>query len=91
MEPFCGRYFGLVNVEGDDPSPVAMFRDNEDATRELARRQALPEEDDDHLTEYHQVLACHVAGVLWNSYEADPRIDSALTAAEIAREHGVVE
>lgn len=87
-EPFAGRYFGIIGVEGESPEPLALFMNNEDATVELARRRALPEDDDGRLTEFYHVLPCHIAGVLWNSYDTDPRADDPLTAAEIAAEHG---
>jgi hypothetical protein len=70
-------------VEGDDPSPLALFRRKADAERELARRQALDVEDEDVLTMHHQVFRADVMGVWWNSYDPDPRADSTLSRAEI--------
>jgi hypothetical protein len=81
-EPFGGRYFGIWNVEGEG-EPVVILPGREDADRELARRRALPEDDDDHLTEYHQVFPCNFVGVWWNSYEPDPREHNPLTVPEI--------
>jgi hypothetical protein len=81
-EPFSGRYFGIVNVEGMG-EPIALFMDEGDAQRELARRRALPEEDDDRLTAYYQVFPGDLVGVWWNSYDSDPRADSPLLPEEV--------
>jgi hypothetical protein len=67
-EPFDGTYYGIWNVEGEG-APVAMFPGRADAARELDRRRALPEDDDDHLDEYHQVFPCNLVGAWWNSYD----------------------
>jgi len=71
-EPFSSRYWGIINVEGCDPEPIALFQGQAAAARELERRKALPEDDDDHLTEYHQVFPADVLGAWWNSYDDDP-------------------
>ena len=72
-EPFAGRFYGVFNVEGDDPSPLFVFRSRDDAALELARRQALPEEHDDRLDEYCQLFPVDLIGAWWNSYDPDPR------------------
>jgi hypothetical protein len=83
-ELFSGRYYGIWNVEGDG-GPIALFCGQEDAERELARRRALPEDDDDHLTKYHHVFPADLVGVWWNSYDPDPRAESPLGSDEIIR------
>ena len=55
-DPFAGRYFGAVNVESDHVAPLFMFGEEKDAQRELQRRQGLPEDDDDHLSEDWSIL-----------------------------------
>ena len=84
--PFGGRFFAILNVEGEGDMPV-LIRSKDDANTELARRRALPEDHDDHATEYHQVFLCDVAGVIWNSYDPDPRADNPLTPEEIVAVH----
>lgn len=86
-EPFGGRYFGIWNVEGEG-EPLALFSSEAAAARELDRRRALPEDDDDRLTEYHQVFPADLIGAWWNSYESDPRADDPLTHAEIVAVQG---
>lgn len=85
-EPFAGRYWTIINVEGDGEPPV-LYRSQETADLELARRRELPEDDDAWLSEYHHVLPCDVAGALWNSYDDDPRADNPLMPEEIAKLH----
>jgi hypothetical protein len=53
----------------------------------IERRRARPEDDDGHLTEYHRALAVHLAGVVWNSFDPDPRANNPLDADEIAAWH----
>lgn len=48
-EPVGGRFWGIWNVEGEG-EPIVLFARKEDAMRDLERRRALPEEDDDRLT-----------------------------------------
>lgn len=85
-EPFGGRWFGIFNVEGEG-APSALYPSEADADREIDRRRALPEDDDDHLSEYYQALPVHLAAIVWNSYDPDPRAESPLDAAEIAAVH----
>lgn len=87
-EPFGGRFYGIWNVEGEG-EPIALFPRKLDALAELERRRALPVDDDDHMTEFHQVFPCDMIGAWWNSYDADPRADDPLDAAEIASVHGL--
>ncbi len=84
-EAITGRYYIIVNVECDGEEPAGMFPDKVDADLYLARRQGLPEEDPEHLTEFHQVFPCDIAGAWWNSYEPDPRADNPLTPEEIVK------
>lgn len=77
-----GRYFGIFNVEGDG-GPIAMFSDRASADGELDRRRRLDPEHDDHLGQYHQVFACDIVGLWWNSYDPDPREDSPLSFDEV--------
>jgi hypothetical protein len=86
-EPFGGKFFVIVNVEGDG-DPTIIFRSKVGATKELQRRQSLGVDDDDRATEYHQIFPCDVAGCWWNSYDPDPRQDNPLSPIEIADEHG---
>lgn len=72
-EPFSGRCFGIFNVEGEDPEPVATFRSRDMADAFLGVGRRLPEEDDNHLTEHHQVFPADVVGVWWNWYEPETR------------------
>jgi hypothetical protein len=81
-DPFGGRYFGIWNVEGEG-EPIALFRRHDLATRELERRRALPEDDDDRLDEYAQIFPCDLIGLWWNSYEPDPSPDDPLSPEEI--------
>lgn len=81
-EPFGGKYYGIWNVEGDG-EPKALFPSRREADAELARRRALPEEDDARLDDYDQVFSCDIMGAWWNSYDPDPREGLALTNAEI--------
>jgi hypothetical protein len=76
-----------VDVESDG-DPVFIFRSKVVATKELQRRQALGDDEEDRMTEYHQVFPCDIAGLWWNSYEAGPRQDDPLSPVEIADEHG---
>jgi len=85
-EPFGGRWYGIVNVEGEG-DPSALFWRREEAEAELTRRRALPDDDDAHLTEYHQILPCDIAGAIWNSFDPDPRAGNPLDADEIAAVH----
>lgn len=85
-EPVRGRWYGIVNVEGER-DPEALYPSKATAEREIARRRALDEGDDDHLTEYHQALPIDIAGALWNSYDPDPRQGNPLDADEIALVH----
>ncbi len=85
-EPFAGRWFGIFNVEGDDPSPLALHPTQALADDDVARRRALPEEHDDHMTERHQVFPCDMAGVWWNSYDPMPS-GGPLTVAMVAAIH----
>jgi len=87
-EPCGGRYFAILNVEGEG-DPIAMFMSQADADAYLTYRRALPEDHDDRLTEYHQVFPCDVVGAWWNSYDSDPRADSPLHPEEVMRVHGV--
>lgn len=86
-EPFGGRYWGIFNVEGDIPEPLMLFWRKDAADRELARRRALDPEDDDRLTEWHQVFRCDIWGAWWNSYEPDPRADSPMSVESIHALH----
>jgi hypothetical protein len=86
-EPFGGLWFGIFNVEGEEAEPSALFQTRDDAEKEIERRQALPDDDDDHLTEYHHALPVHLAGVVWNSFDPDPRTGNPLDADEIAAWH----
>lgn len=72
-EPFSGRYFGIFNVEGNDPEPVAMFRSRDDAEVHLVASRSLPTESQYHLSEYHQIFPADVVGVWWNWYEPETR------------------
>jgi hypothetical protein len=72
-DPFAGRYYGAVNVEGESVAPSFMFGEEEEAWRELKRRQALPNEDDDWLSEDWSILTFDVEGLCWNSYDRNPR------------------
>lgn len=85
-EPFAGRYYGIVNVEGEGGF-VALYPSRKDADAEVARRRALDPEDDNHLTEYHQVFPADIMGAWWNSHDADPRERDPLNLIEICREH----
>lgn len=87
-EPCGGRYFVILDVEGEG-DPLAMFLRRADADAYLAQRQALPDDHDDRFTEYHQVFPCDVLGAWWNSYDPDPRADNPLLHEEIMRVHGV--
>jgi len=80
-EPFSGRWFGIRNVEGEG-EPIALFPREREAEQELARRRALANDDDDHLTEFDHVFPCDIAGAWWNSYDPAPR---PLTIEEIVR------
>lgn len=86
-EPFDGQMFGIWNVEGEDPRPYMLYWSEEDARRDLDRRRALQEDDDDYLTEYHQVFPCSVAGAWWNCIDPNPRQNNPLTPIEIAEIH----
>lgn len=81
-DPFHGRFAAIMNVEGEG-DPIALFRDPEEAARELTRRQALTDDDDGYLSKYHHVFTTDVVGVFWNSYDPDPRADSSLEPEEI--------
>lgn len=78
IEPWEGKGWGIFHLDGDG-DPVAIFTGrfgNENADRELARRQALDENDEDHLPHHDMgVLSCDVALLFWNSYDADPRVE----------------
>lgn len=82
----AGCWYGILNVEGDG-TPYILLPSRGDAERELERRRALPEDDDERLTEYHQVFPAHLAGAVWNSYEGDPRSRRPLDAEEILAVH----
>jgi hypothetical protein len=86
-EPFGGRYYGIVNVESDDPAPRILFDSENEARRELTRRQALDDLDDDWLSEECTVQACDVAAAIWNSFDPDPRADNPLNPDEILAVH----
>jgi len=81
-EPFGGKCYGIWDVEGDS-EPVVIFTKRDKADRELERRRALPEGDEDRLDVYHHVFPCDVMGAWWNSHDPDPREDMPLTNAEI--------
>lgn len=87
-EPFALRMFGIFNVEGHDPDPILILGSRASAEKELERRRALTDEDDDHLDQYHQVFRCDVIGVWWNSYDTDPREQTPLSASEVIAEFG---
>lgn len=70
-EPFSGRYFGILDVEGEDGGFLALYPNREAADAEVMRRRALDPEDDDHLTEYHQVFPADLAGTWWNSIDPE--------------------
>lgn len=82
-EPFSGRMFGIFNVEGDSPEPVAMFQSRASAEAYLKANRALPVDDEEGLGDYHQIFSCDAVGVWWNSYEPDPRADSPLMPEEV--------
>ncbi len=75
-DEWTGRGYGLFNLEGEgDPIVVFFGHDGEAAAaRELVRRQALPNDDEDRLDMYHGLLRCETAMLVWNSVEADPRV-----------------
>ncbi len=81
-DPFGGKYHGIWDVEGDS-EPVLISPDSAWLTKELARRQGLPVEDDDHLSGYNHVFSCDIVGAWWNSHDVDPREEEPLTLAEI--------
>lgn len=72
-EPFAGRYYGAVNVDGDDCAPIFMFADEAEAWDELKRRQALPDDDDARLSDNWSILVFDIEGLMWNSYDENPR------------------
>lgn len=72
-EPFAGRYYGAVNIDGDNPAPLFLFDEEGDCWAEIKRRQALPEDDDNRLSEDWQALAFDIEGLFWNSYHPNPR------------------
>ncbi len=86
-EPFGGRYWGIWDIDGEDGEPIALYPRKQDADAALARARGLDEDDDDYLTEYHDVFPCDIAGAWWNSYDADPRGDSPLDTEEIVAVH----
>ncbi len=81
-EPIAGRFYGIFDVEGEGDA-VAIFPSKVAAETYILACRTLPEDSDNHLTEYHQVFPVDIAGAWWNSYEADPRADNPLTPEEI--------
>lgn len=74
-EPISATRFmwGVFDVEQPyEATPLALFRDRDDAEAWVAqKRQA--EDEDERLTEYHQVFAVdRVRGRFWNSYDSEP-------------------
>lgn len=72
-EPIYGRFWGAVNVESDDSTPLFLFAAEDAAWAEIERRKALPEEDDDQLSDHYQALPFDIEGVFWNSFDPNPR------------------
>ncbi len=71
------RGYGVFCVESDEGPLFVMFgpTGEDDARRELTRRQKLdPEVDDDWLSEDHTVARCETAMLVWNSVDPDPRV-----------------
>lgn len=71
--PFCGRFYGAVNVDGDDPEPLFLFDEEREAQAELDRRHALHLDHDEYLSDDWRILTFDVEGIFWNSYEPNPR------------------
>jgi hypothetical protein len=72
-EWIVGRFWGAVNVESDDSTPRFLFFTEDEAWAEIKRRKALPEDDDDQLSEHYQALPFDLEGVFWNSFDPNPR------------------
>jgi len=83
-EPFAGHFFGIFNVEGADPEPLALFNTKALADGFLEACRKLPEDHDDHLDEHHHVFPADLVGVWWNSYDPYPRAEP-LSAEETIR------
>jgi len=70
-EPFFARYYGIFNVEGDG-TPLVMFCDPDAADQELSRCQALPDDNEEYMSEYYHVFPVDLMGVWWNSFDQEP-------------------
>lgn len=69
-----GTRFGIFDVEGPAPREFAMFNTRKDAEAWLRWRREAGDEDD-RLTEYHQVMAVRMfdgRAFFWNSYDPEP-------------------
>lgn len=78
IEPWEGVAYVICGEEPEAGArPIVAFVGHgakENAARELARRQALPSDDDDHLSDEDCVLTAAAALSLWNSTTPVPRV-----------------
>lgn len=68
--------YGIFCTESDSGPLLVLFGHNakERAEKEILRRQALDEDDDDRLSADYCVCRCLCSMLIWNSIDPDPRV-----------------